>query len=152
MRTPNLEKAMLKKLIRTLGLVLVLSPVAVAAADSPASADAELMQGVISRQLDAFARGDATTAFAQASPVIQAKFESEEIFMAMVRQGYGVLIQPQRVEFLGPTETSNGPVFGVQVYARDGSSWIAAYQMVRDQAQNWRINGCQLMRVAGQSI
>ena len=143
---------MLKKLIRALGLVLVLSPVAVAAADSPASADAELMQGVISRQLDAFARGDATTAFAQASPVIQAKFESEEIFMAMVRQGYGVLIQPQRVDFLGPTETSNGPVFGVQVYARDGSSWIAAYQMVRDQAQNWRINGCQLMRVAGQPI
>ena len=143
---------MLKKLIRTLGLVLVLSPVAVAAADSPASADAELMQGVISRQLDAFARGDATTAFAQASPVIQAKFESEEIFMAMVRQGYGVLIQPQRVDFLGPTETSNGPVFGVQVYARDGSAWIAAYQMVRDQAQNWRINRCQLMRVAGQPI
>ena len=143
---------MLKKLIRVLGLVLVLSTVAVAAADSPASADAELMQGVISRQLDAFARGDATTAFAQASPVIQAKFTNEEIFMAMVRQGYGVLIQPQRVDFLGPKETSTGPVFGVQVYARDGSSWIAAYQMVRDQAQNWRINGCQLMRVAGQAI
>ena len=37
---------MLKKLIRTLGLVLVLSPVAVVVADSPTSADAELMQGV----------------------------------------------------------------------------------------------------------
>ena len=43
-------------------------------------------------------------------------------------------------------------VFGVQVYARDGSSWIAAYQMVRDATQTWRINGCQLMRVAGQQI
>lgn len=143
---------MLKKLIRTLGLVLVLSPVTAVSADSPASADAELMQGVISRQLDAFARGDASTAFAQASPVIQAKFENEDIFMAMVRQGYGVLIQPQRVEFLGPKASSNGPVFGVQVYAQDGSSWIAAYQMVRDQAENWRINGCQLIRVAGQAI
>ena len=143
---------MLKKLIRVLGLVLVLSPVAVVAADSPTSADAELMRGVISRQLDAFARGDATTAFAQASPVIQAKFANEEIFMAMVRQGYGVLIQPQRVDFLGPKETSTGPVFGVQVYARDGSSWIAAYQMVRDESRNWRINGCQLMRVAGQQM
>ena len=143
---------MLKKLIRTLGLVLVLSPVTAVSADSPASADAELMQGVISRQLDAFARGDASTAFAQASPVIQAKFENEAIFMAMVRQGYGVLIQPQRVEFLGAKETPAGPVFGVQIYTRDGSSWIAAYQMVRDQAQNWRINGCQLIRVAGQAI
>ena len=143
---------MLKKLIRTLGLVLALLPVTAVSADSPASADAELMQGVISRQLDAFARGDASTAFAQASPVIQAKFENEDIFMAMVRQGYGVLIQPQRVEFLGPKASSNGPVFGVQVYAQDGSSWIAAYQMVLDQAQNWRINGCQLIRVAGQAI
>ena len=143
---------MLKRLIRVLGLIMLLSPVTAVSGENPASADAELMQGVISRQLDAFARGDATTAYAQASPVIQAKFENEEIFMAMVRQGYGVLIQPQRVEFLGPKATSNGPVFGVQVYARDGSSWIAAYQMVRDQAQNWRINGCQLMRVAGQPI
>ena len=67
---------MLKKLIRALGLVLLLSPVTAVSADSPVSADADLMQGVISRQLDAFARGDATTAFAQASPVIQAKFES----------------------------------------------------------------------------
>ncbi len=73
---------MLKKLIRTLGLVLALLPVTAVSADSPASADAELMQGVISRQLDAFARGDASTAFAQASPVIQAKFENEDIFMA----------------------------------------------------------------------
>ena len=58
-------------------------------------------------QLDAFARGDdATTAYAQASPVIQAKFQSKEIFMAMVRQGYAVLIQPQRVDFLGAKQTS----------------------------------------------
>ena len=93
-----------------------------------------------------------TTAYAQASPVIQAKFQSKEIFMAMVRQGYAVLIQPQRVDFLGAKQTSDGPVFGVQVYARDGSSWIAAYQMVRDESENWRINGCQLMRLSGQQI
>jgi hypothetical protein len=110
------------------------------------------MQSVISLQLDAFSRDDAATAYAQASPVIQAKFQSKEIFMAMVRQGYAVLIQPQRVEFLGATETPDGAVFGVQVYARDGGSWIAAYQMVRDDTRNWRINGCQLMRVAGQQI
>jgi len=143
---------MFEKLVRVLGLMLALSPALVSAGEIPGAADTELMQNVISRQLDAFARGDATTAYAQASPVIQAKFQSKEIFMAMVRQGYAVLIQPQRVEFLGAKQTSDGPVFGVQVYARDGSSWIAAYQMVRDESENWRINGCQLMRLSGQQI
>jgi len=143
---------MFEKLVRVLGLMLALSPAIVSAGEIPGAADTELMQNVISRQLDAFARGDATTAYAQASPVIQAKFQSKEIFMAMVRQGYAVLIQPQRVDFLGAKQTSDGPVFGVQVYARDGSSWIAAYQMVRDESENWRINGCQLMRLSGQQI
>jgi hypothetical protein len=143
---------MFEKLVRVLGLMLALSPAIVSAGEIPGAADTELMQNVISRQLDAFARGDATTAYAQASPVIKAKFQSKEIFMAMVRQGYAVLIQPQRVDFLGAKQTSDGPVFGVQVYARDGSSWIAAYQMVRDESENWRINGCQLMRLSGQQI
>ena len=143
---------MFEKLVRVLGLMLALSPALVSAGEIPGAADTELMQNVISRQLDAFARGDATTAYAQASPVIQAKFQSKEMFMAMVRQGYAVLIQPQRVDFLGAKQTSDGPVFGVQVYARDGSSWIAAYQMVRDESENWRINGCQLMRLSGQQI
>ena len=144
---------MLKNLICVMGMLLASLPASISAAQLvPDATDTELMQSVISLQLDAFARDDATTAYAQASPVIQAKFQSKEIFMAMVRQGYPVLIQPQRVEFLGAKETPDGPVFGVQVYARDGSSWIAAYQMVRDDTQTWRINGCQLMRVAGQQI
>ena len=143
---------MLKNLICVMGMILALLPASISAAQMPDATDIELMQSVISLQLDAFSRDDAATAYAQASPVIQAKFQSKEIFMAMARQGYAVLFQPQRVEFLGAKETPDGPVFGVQVYARDGSSWIAAYQMVRDDTQTWRINGCQLMRVAGQQI
>ena len=143
---------MLKNLICVMGMILALLPASISAAQMPDATDIELMQSVISLQLDAFSRDDAATAYAQASPVIQAKFQSKEIFMAMVRQGYAVLFQPQRVEFLGAKVTPDGPVFGVQVYARDGSSWIAAYQMMRDDTRNWRINGCQLMRVAGQQI
>ena len=143
---------MLKNLICAVGMMLASLPAFISASEMPDATDTELMQKVISRQLDAFARDDPTTAYAQASPVIQAKFQNKETFMAMVRQGYAVLIQPQRVEFLGAKETPDGPVFGVQIYTRDGSSWIAAYQMVRDESRNWRINGCQLMRVAGQQI
>lgn len=143
---------MLKNLICVMGMLLASLPTSISATQMSDATETELMQNVISLQLDAFARDDATTAYAQASPVIQTQFQSKEIFMAMVRQGYAVLIQPQRVEFLGATETPDGAVFGVQVYARDGGSWIAAYQMVRDDTRNWRINGCQLMRVAGQQI
>jgi len=67
------------------------------------------MQQVIERQLDAFARGDATTAYAQASPLIQAMFPNQDIFMTMVRQGYGALISPAQVDFLGVEETADGP-------------------------------------------
>lgn len=143
---------MFMKLAGMLGLMLILSLAVVRAEEMPSSADTESMRNVINRQLDAFARGDASTAFAQASPIIQAKFQNEEIFMAMVRQGYAALIQPDRVDFVDAKETADGAVFGVRVFARDGSSWIAAYEMVRDESENWRINGCQLVRVSGQQI
>jgi hypothetical protein len=143
---------MFMKLAGMFGLTLILSSAVVSADEMPSSADTESMRNVINRQLDAFARGDATTAFAQASPIIQAKFQNEEKFMAMVRQGYAALIQPDRVDFVDAKETPDGAVFGVRVFARDGSSWIAAYQMVRDESENWRIDGCQLVRASGQQI
>ena len=108
------------------------------------------MQRVIERQLDAFARGDATTAYAQASPLIQAMFPNQDIFMTMVRQGYGALISPAQVDFLGVEETADGPVFGVKIYARDGSLWLAAYQMVLENPEDWRINGCRVTRYSGE--
>ena len=108
------------------------------------------MQQVIERQLDAFARGDATTAYAQASPLIQAMFPNQDIFMTMVRQGYGALISPAQVDFLGVEETADGPVFGVKIYARDGSLWLAAYQMVLENSEDWRINGCRVTRYSGE--
>ena len=108
------------------------------------------MQRVIERQLDAFARGDATMAYAQASPLIQAMFPNQDIFMTMVRQGYGALISPAQVDFLGVEETADGPVFGVKIYARDGSLWLAAYQMVLENPEDWRINGCRVTRYSGE--
>ena len=91
---------MLKNLICVMGMLLASLPASISAAQMPDATDTELMQSVISLQLDAFSRDDAATAYAQASPVIQAKFQSKEIFMAMVRQGYAVLFQPQRVGIL----------------------------------------------------
>lgn len=123
-----------------------------AMAETGKEIETESMRSVIARQLDAFASGDSFTAYAQASPLIQAMFPNHEIFMAMVRNGYGALIGPTKVDFLGVEETADGPIFGVKVYARDGSLWLAAYQMVRGESDGWRINGCRLVRYAGQPI
>ncbi len=121
------------------------------ASQSVEQAQFSSMQQVIERQLDAFAKGDATAAYAQASPLIQAMFPNQDIFMAMVRNGYGALISPSQVDFLGVEKTADGPVFGVKIYARDGSLWLAAYQMVLEDQEDWRINGCRVTRYSGET-
>ena len=134
----------------TLILFIALFTASAQSSQSVEQAQFSSMQRVIERQLDAFARGDATTAYAQASPLIQAMFPNQDIFMTMVRQGYGALISPAQVDFLGVEETADGPVFGVKIYARDGSLWLAAYQMVLENPEDWRINGCRVTRYSGE--
>ena len=141
---------MMTQIKNALILFLALFTISAQSSQGVEQAQFSSMQQVIERQLDAFARGDATTAYAQASPLIQAMFPNQDIFMTMVRQGYGALISPAQVDFLGVEETADGPVFGVKIYARDGSLWLAAYQMVLENPEDWRINGCRVTRYSGE--
>ena len=110
------------------------------------------IRSVIELQLDAFARGDATTAYAQASPTIQTLFPTEEIFMLMVRSGYAALIAPQRVEFLELFYDQASPVYRVGIESPDGTRWMAFYRMALQPDRNWRIAGCALIVIPGQSV
>ena len=65
-------------------MLLASLPASISAAQMPDATDTELMQSVISLQLDAFSRDDAATAYAQASPVIQTQFQSKEIFFGCI--------------------------------------------------------------------
>jgi len=150
MRLPSSIMIRIAFSIRAACLALLLAPLLATADQSSTPSDAGAMEAVISRQLSAFAQGDSNTAYAQASPLIQAMFPNHEIFMAMVRDGYSALIRPSKVDFLGVKQTPDGPVVGVKVFARDGSLWLAAYQMVRETGEDWRINGCRLTRYAGE--
>ena len=141
---------MMTQIKNALILFLALFTISAQSSQGVEQAQFSSMQQVIERQLDAFARGDATTAYAQASPLIQAMLPNQDIFMTMVRQGYGALISPAQVDFLGVEETADGPVFGVKIYARDGSLWLAAYQMVLENPEDWRINGCRVTRYSGE--
>ena len=110
------------------------------------------IRSVIELQLDAFARGDATTAYAHASPTIQTMFPTEEIFMMMVRSGYAALIAPRRVEFFELFYDQASPVYRVGIESPNGTRWMAFYRMAAQPDRSWRIAGCMLTIISGQSV
>ena len=130
-------------------ILLILLSSVTGKADQKDSAAA--MRSVIQTQLDAFARNDAVKAYAQASPRIQSTFPNTENFMAMVRQGYSVLISPAFVSFLGVVDDSRRPVVRVLVEGRDGRRWMAFYTMVQLDDASWRIGGCFLTKLLEES-
>ncbi len=108
---------------------------------------------VIETQLEAFARGDAATAYAQAAPSIQAIFPSEQIFMIMVYSGYYALIGPKRVDFLELYWDNEGAVYRVGIESTNGKRWVALYRMSKQQEDaTWKISGCQLFPAIGESV
>src|SRR5579871_1749370 len=66
------------------------------------AADAKAIRAVVQSQLDALASDDGAKAFSYATPGIHAQFGSPEVFMAMVREGYAVMLRPASVSFLPP--------------------------------------------------
>lgn len=110
------------------------------------------IRSVIEIQLKAFARGDASTAYAQAAPSIREKFPTDAIFMMMVRSGYAALIDPRRVNFIEITMDRRTPIYQVSLESRDGQQWMAFYRMSKQPEGNWLIEGCVLTRISGQSV
>ncbi len=135
---------------RFLGLVLALLVAAFLAIEGPARADepADSIQAVIVAQLDALQANDPAAAFAHASPAIQSKFGTAEVFQSMVETGYPVIRRPARYEMLGLGETAAGPVQSVLFQDRKGRLFEAAYEMQLIDGV-WRINGVYLRVLPG---
>lgn len=133
-------------LVRWLALLFlalaVSAPVQAQQAISPV--DASAIRQVIQSQLDAFQRDDWQRAFGYASPTIQTKFVSPEIFSQMVRQGYPQVYRPKSVEFRELSLSEFGPTQRVFVVGPDGHSYMAYYTMEQQPDGSWRISGCHL--------
>lgn len=100
---------------------------------------------VIERQLAAFQRDDGVEAFSYASPTIQRKFQSSELFMAMVRGGYRAVYRPRQVEF-GELRVVDGvPTQEVHFIGPDGRAVTAIYQMQQQSDGSWKINGVYMV-------
>ncbi len=120
--------------------------------DDLSATDLDAIQAVISQQMAAFQAGDADAAFAFASPDIQARFQTPQQFMAMVQSAYAAVYQPQSVNFEGLEVINGQPIQAVTVLGAQGE-WVTAYYQMEQQAdQTWRIAGCLLMPLGGETI
>ena len=115
-------------------------------------ADDAAIKTVIRQQLDAFQADDAELAFSFASPTIQAQFQSANQFMAMVRSQYATVYRPQSVEF-GDLEWVDGSPVQALIVLGPVGEWMTAYYPMEQQADStWRIAGCLLVPLPGETI
>jgi hypothetical protein len=127
-------------------LLLIPGSRGVLVAKELSSPDQAEIQTVIERQLGAFARDDAGTAFSIASPMIQRLFGTAANFMAMVRAAYPQVYRHHRAEF-GEMATVKGEWLQfVRFTGTDGHKALALYTMTKDAKGSWRIIGCRLLQ------
>jgi hypothetical protein len=134
---------MLRALIACLALIL---PGAAAAAESLSAQDVAEIRAVINRQIDAFRRDDARSAFALVSPGVQQEFGTPERFLDVVRGSYRAVYRPATVSFLDVVALGGEAVQPVQLTDRSGAVWLAYYAMQRQRDGSWRASGCHLVQ------
>jgi len=154
MRLLCAEAAMLAFVRRSILLAaMLLAGAALARADeSVAPADAAAIQQVIQGQMNAFKVDDWNAAFAYASPGIQTKFESAQVFSQLVTQAYQPVYRPSGVEFRELKNNEFGPTQEVFVVGPDGLSYLAYYTLEKQADGSWRISGCYLVRAEDESV
>lgn len=131
-------------------LALFVAPLLAWAQPPLTAADARAVREVIEAQLDAFQKDDAPRAFSYATSDIREAFRTPENFLEMVRTSYPAVYRPKTVKFEAPQLVDDVVVQLVRLTDADGRAWIALYPMQREPDGTWRINGCQLARLAGQ--
>jgi uncharacterized protein DUF4864 len=124
--------------------VLALSAPAHAQAAEITAADRAAITNVIERQMAAFAKDDAATAFSFASPAIQHQFGSPDTFMHMVESGYRAVYRPRSVSFREARRAEDRVIQEVDVIGPDGNGVRAFYIMERESDGSWRIDGVSL--------
>lgn len=109
------------------------------------------IEGVITRQLDAFRADDFATAFTFASPSIRGMFGTAENFGRMVTQGYPMVWRPADVEYLGLREERGTLAQRVQIVDAEGRLHLLDYFMI-ETVDGWKINGVQFVEADAQSV
>lgn len=107
-------------------------------------ADWRAIQGAIRGQMVALKAQNAKSAFAYATPALQAQLRTPESFMAMVRNGYAPLLAARYTEFLEGAVIAGRIIQPMRLVAPDNTVLVALYTMERQRNGTWRIAGCAL--------
>jgi hypothetical protein len=108
--------------------------------------DRTAIRTVIERQLDAFRRDDATSAFAFASPAIQARFGTPEEFLTAVKTFYEPVYRPRRTGGFTNLYVIAGQLTQpMLLVGPDGEFVVALYAMQKQPNGEWKILGCSLI-------
>lgn len=114
--------------------------------------DRDAIRSVIQRQLQAFQTDDPEAAFAFASNEIRAKFGTAENFFQAVKTNYKAVYRPRSVMFEKLLTVQGIPTQEVILLAPDGELVKALYLMERQADNTWKISGCFLVPMQGQTI
>jgi ketosteroid isomerase-like protein len=126
--------------------IILLAAAAAAQPGRPAPpAEGSAIRDIISRQVAAFRRDDAESAFALASPRVRTQFGIAANFIVMVREGYAAVYRPREFVFGGLTVEGDEGVQEVHLTGPDGAPVTAVYLMQRQPDGAWRIDGCVLL-------
>jgi hypothetical protein len=125
-------------------MLLLLACPAVAQPPPLTAADHAAIQTVITRQLEAFRQDDAAAAFAFASPAIQGKFGTPEVFLRMVQTAYLPVYRPRHVVFKELQLMHGALTQSVLLVGPDGVPVMAFYIMQQQPGGAWKIDGCYL--------
>ena len=123
-------------------LLLALSFFAHSAVAEDNSTANEAFKSVITEQLQAIARDDGASAYAEAAPNVQQIFPSPDIFMNMVQTGYPQVYRNKQYNFGDAgTDEMGRPFQKVEILGMDGARYAAIYFMEQQADGSWKISG-----------
>ena len=125
-------------------IVLGLAAPAAFAQESLPPTEWKAIQRVISEQRAALHAGDASKAFAYASPGIRAQFNDAATFMTMVRGAYASLLTARYVEFLDGAVIEGLVIQALRLVDADSTVRVALYTMEKQKDGSWRISSCRI--------
>jgi len=130
--------------MRTLALLLAIF----AGSILPGAAEEDLTAGqaVIRSQEEAFSRDDAAAAYTFAASGIKSMFQTPDIFMSMVRNGYAPVYRHRSFEF-GEAKSYEGKLYQqVHIIDANGDAWEALYTLEPQGDGTFKISGCVLKK------
>jgi Domain of unknown function (DUF4864) len=131
-------------IMRTFALLVAV--LAVSILPVAAEEDAVAGQAIIRSQEEAFTRDDAAAAFTLAAPGIKSEFQTPDIFMSMVRNGYAPVYRHRSFEF-GEAKTYEGKIYQqVHIIDASGDAWEALYTLEPQPDGTFKISRCVLKK------